>query len=88
MDSSALAVESVFSLRLTPTIMFSIFMKYLSVLFLFLIVMVSISEAQPPPPALPSGPDQAPIDGGLSLLALGGGAYALNKLRNRNKKAD
>lgn len=39
--------------------------------------------AQPPPPALPSGPTQAPIDGGLSLLALGGGAYALKRLRAR-----
>ncbi len=33
------------------------------------------------PPGLPSAPDQAPIDGGLSLLAAGGAAYAWKKLR-------
>lgn len=32
-------------------------------------------------PALPSNPDQTPIDGGLALLALGGGLYAWRKLR-------
>lgn len=60
-------------------------MKFLSVLFLLMIVFVTVTLAQPPPPALPSGPDQAPIDGGLSVLALGGGAYALNKLRKTKK---
>jgi hypothetical protein len=34
-------------------------------------------------PGLPSPPDQAPIDGGLSLLAAAGGAYAIKKLRDR-----
>lgn len=38
--------------------------------------------AQPPPPTLPSMPDQAPIDGGLGLLAAAGGAYAWKRLRN------
>jgi hypothetical protein len=37
--------------------------------------------AQPPPPTLPGMPDQAPIDGGLGLLAAAGGAYAWNRLR-------
>jgi hypothetical protein len=37
--------------------------------------------AQPPPPTLPGMPDQAPIDGGLGLLAAGGAAYAWKKLR-------
>lgn len=37
--------------------------------------------AQIPPPALPDGPSQAPIDGGLSILAVAGGAYALKKMR-------
>lgn len=32
-------------------------------------------------PGLPNNPDEAPIDGGLGLLALGGGAYAISKLR-------
>jgi len=35
-------------------------------------------------PSLPSPPDQAPIDGGLIWLILGGGAYAIKKLYNRN----
>jgi hypothetical protein len=44
---------------------------------------VGVSEvvAQPPPPALPSMPNQAPIDGGLGLLAASGAAYAWKKLR-------
>lgn len=33
----------------------------------------------PPPP--PPAPAQVPIDGGLALLALAGGAYAVKKLR-------
>jgi hypothetical protein len=39
--------------------------------------------AQPPPPTLPGMPDQAPIDGGLGLLAAGGAAYAWRKLRKK-----
>lgn len=35
------------------------------------------------PPGMPNAPDQAPIDGGLGLLAAAGGAYALKKIRNR-----
>ncbi len=37
-------------------------------------------------PGLPGAPDQAPIDGGLGLLAAAGGAYALKKLRDKNKE--
>lgn len=36
-------------------------------------------------PSLPTGPNQAPIDGGLSLVAAAGGAYAWKKLKNKNK---
>lgn len=57
---------------------------YLFLLMMLLIVGLDWGFAQPPPPALPVGPDQAPIDGGLALLALGGGAYALKKLRNKS----
>ena len=38
------------------------------------------------PPVLPGGgaaPAQVPLDGGLSLLALAGGAYAVRRLRSR-----
>lgn len=36
-------------------------------------------------PGLPSAPEQAPIDGGLIVLAAGGGAYALKKLSNKKE---
>lgn len=35
------------------------------------------------PPGLPGAPSQAPIDGGLGLLAAGGAAYAWKKLRSK-----
>lgn len=37
--------------------------------------------AQGSGPSLPTAPDQAPIDGGLGLLAAAGGAYASRKFR-------
>jgi len=37
------------------------------------------------PPGMPNAPDQAPIDGGLGILAAISAAYGLKKLR---KKAD
>lgn len=41
------------------------------------------------PPSLPGDPTQAPIDGGLGLLAAAGGAYAYKKLRgNKNDELD
>jgi len=36
-------------------------------------------------PGLPSSPDQAPIDGGLLWLLIGGGAYGIKKLRERHR---
>lgn len=65
----------------------SLMNKIISFCFVLVLVLVlaDLSFAQPPPPALPIGPAQAPIDGGLSLLVLGGGAYALKKLRNKSK---
>jgi hypothetical protein len=56
-----------------------------AVLAVLLFVIVLGAIAQPPPPALPGMPNQAPIDGGLGLLAAAGGAYAWRKLRNRDK---
>ena len=41
-----------------------------------------LSFAQPPPPALPQDVTQAPIDGGLGLLAAGGAAYAWRKIQD------
>jgi hypothetical protein len=51
-------------------------------IFIFAPFMIETVIAQPPP-ALPNAPNQAPIDGGLALLAAAGGAYAWKKLRNR-----
>ena len=45
-------------------------------------VFATLAVAQP---GLPTAPDQAPIDGGLSLLALGGSAYAAWKLKRKAK---
>ncbi|MEM6287748.1 MAG: hypothetical protein AAF845_11370 [Bacteroidota bacterium] len=36
--------------------------------------------AQPPPPSTPA---PIPVDGGLALLAVAGGAYAAKRLRHR-----
>lgn len=36
-------------------------------------------------PGLPSAPSQAPVDGGLGLLAAAGGAYAVRKLHTKKK---
>lgn len=49
----------------------------------FVLIMVTLVQAQPP--GLPAAPSQAPIDGGLSLLAAAGGAYAIKKLRDKKK---
>jgi hypothetical protein len=47
----------------------------------FLLVSAQIVLAQPP--GMPGAPDQAPIDGGLTVLAIGGAGLALKKLRSR-----
>lgn len=54
---------------------------------LLLVVCFGVSELSAQPPGLPAAPSQAPIDGGLGLLAAAGGAYALKKLRSNKKGA-
>tara|TARA_R110002096_G_scaffold97694_19_gene217808 strand:- start:8259 stop:8450 length:192 start_codon:yes stop_codon:yes gene_type:complete len=49
-----------------------------------IVILLAISELVHAQPALPAAPDQAPIDGGLSLLALAGGAYAVKKLKGKS----
>lgn len=49
------------------------------------LITASIAFAQP---GLPTAPSQAPIDGGLSLLAAAGGAYAIKKLRDKKNKEE
>jgi hypothetical protein len=39
-------------------------------------------------PGLPSAPAQAPIDGGLGLLAAAGGAYAYKKLKGNKSESE
>ena len=56
-------------------------------LFIMLVFNTVMLFAQSPPglPGFPDNPDPAPIDGGLSLLAAAGGAYAIKKLRDKKK---
>lgn len=55
---------------------------YSLILLFFLVTIPTFMMAQPP--GLPGDPDQAPIDGGLGILAALGGTYAIKKLRERN----
>jgi hypothetical protein len=50
-----------------------------------LLITTSLILAQP---GLPGAPSQAPIDGGLGLLAAAGGAYAIKKLRFKEKNSE
>ena len=47
-----------------------------------LILTTIVVNAQP---GFPSAPSQAPIDGGLGLLAAAGGTYAIKKLKEKKK---
>jgi len=62
-------------------------MKYalflLSVILITTIILMLPAADLLAQPGLPGSPSQAPIDGGLSLLAAGGAAYAVKKLRER-----
>lgn len=61
-------------------------MKYaivFAVLIVLAVLMPELLSAQPP--SFPTPPPQAPIDGGLTILAAAGGAYAINKLRKNRK---
>ena len=55
------------------------------IIFTLTALVLFASELVIAQPGLPSAPSQAPIDGGLSLLAAAGGAYAIKKLRDKNK---
>lgn len=57
-------------------------MKTAIILFFALVlILITTTVLLAQPPGLPPAPDQAPIDGGLGLLAAAGGAYAWRKLR-------
>ena len=48
-----------------------------------LLILSAVAMAQPP---IPVAPNQAPIDGGLGLLAAAGGAYAYKKLKAKRNQ--
>ena len=52
-------------------------------LFLTLALLVVTTTVLLAKPGMPSAPSQAPIDGGLTIFALAGGAYALKKLKGK-----
>lgn len=58
-------------------------MKYIILSFISLIILLLVTTIATAQPGLPSPPSQAPIDGGLGLLAAAGGAYAIKKLRDK-----
>lgn len=59
-------------------------MKTILFTALCLIIVLLLSTLIVAQPGLPSTPVQAPIDGGLGLLAAAGGTYAYKKLRNKS----
>lgn len=63
----------------------TIIMKTLLFLLITLTIILITTVVVTAQPGLPTAPSQAPIDGGLGLLAAAGGAYALKKLRDKNK---
>tara|TARA_R110000868_G_scaffold306734_4_gene568150 strand:- start:12690 stop:12893 length:204 start_codon:yes stop_codon:yes gene_type:complete len=60
-------------------------MKYLFLTLITLTILLLATAVVLAQPGLPNAPSQAPIDGGLSLLAAAGGAYAIKKLRDKKK---
>ena len=63
-------------------------MKTLFTSLLTITLLIITTEVVRAQPELPNAPSQAPIDGGLSLLAVAGGAYAIKKLRKSNKAVE
>ncbi|WP_428236381.1 PID-CTERM protein-sorting domain-containing protein [Gracilimonas sp.] len=63
-------------------------MKTLIYIFIAIVFLLALSIIVVAQPGLPASPSQAPIDGGLGLLAAAGGGYALKKLRNRKKRQE
>ncbi len=58
-------------------------MKYLFSFFITIALLLLLSSLLAAQPGMPTTPAQAPIDGGLGLLAAAGGAYAFKKLRSK-----
>ena len=59
------------------------------IIYTLIVICMFIAElVAAQPPGLPGTPDQAPLDGGLSLLAAAGGAYAIKKLRDKKNRSE
>jgi hypothetical protein len=58
---------------------------FILTVLLLLVFIPEIASAQGGAPILPPPPDQAPIDGGLSILTAAGGAYAIKKIRDKKE---
>ena len=56
--------------------------------FALMTIMIAAMEVVMSQPSLPSNPPQAPIDGGLGLLAAAGGAYAYKKLKGKKNEEE
>ena len=56
--------------------------------FALMTIMIAAMEVVMSQPTLPSNPPQAPIDGGLGLLAAAGGVYAYKKLKDRKNQEE
>ncbi len=70
----------------TQHLKFLIMKLTLILLITITIILITTTIAFAQPPGLPATPDQAPIDGGLGLLAALGGAYAWKRLRQNHNK--
>ena len=71
------------NIQSTLEIMKTAFLFFLTITILLILTTVLATQGAP---GLPSAPSQAPIDGGLGLLATAGGVYALKKLKRRKKE--
>lgn len=63
-------------------------MSKIGIFILLVILSITIlpESVSAQPPLGDMNPEQAPIDGGLGILAAAGGAYALKKLKEHQKK--
>ncbi len=60
----------------------------LIILSLAITIILFLSEIIVAQPSLPGAPSEAPIDGGLGLLAAAGGAYAYKKLKKKRQEEE
>lgn len=63
-------------------------MKTYMWLIVILMIQILLSTEIYAQPGMPMSPSQAPIDGGLGILAAAGGSYALHKLRKRRDQKE